>query len=29
MKIFQLGNGRYFQSELANWDMAEEQEDEK
>ena len=32
-KIFQLGNGKYFQSELVNWEMAEEetneQEDEK
>ena len=31
MKTFQLGNGRYFLSELANWEMAEEeqQQDEK
>ena len=25
-KIFQLGNGKYFQSELVNWEMAEEEE---
>ena len=27
-KIFQLRNGKYFQSELVNWEMAEQQEDE-
>ena len=27
-KIFQLGNGKYFQSELVNWEMAEEQDQE-
>ena len=27
-KIFQLGNGKYFQSELVNWEMAEEQEED-
>ena len=28
-KIFRLGNGKYFQSELVNWEMVEEQVDEK
>ena len=28
-KIFQLGNGKYFQSELVNWEIAEEEEQDK
>ena len=28
-KIFQLGDGKYIQSELLNWEMAEEQEEDK
>ena len=27
MKILQLGNGKYFQSELVIWEMAEEEEE--
>ena len=28
-KIFQLENGKYFQSELVNWEMAEQQEQQQ